>query len=60
MQGKYIKTNVGVMPVEDYLEIKARQYGFSSYEELREEGLCISINEDELMSYKEAKEAVKC
>lgn len=28
-----IETNIGKMPVEDYLEIWAMQHGFDSYEE---------------------------
>ena len=43
---KLIKTNVGTMPVDDYLEIRAYQYGFSSYEELKEAGLSIEIPDD--------------
>ena len=32
---------------EDYLEIRAQQLGFSSYEELREEGYIIDVPEAE-------------
>lgn len=35
---KTIKTNMGEIPVEDYLDIMAMQYGFDSYKEMREEG----------------------
>lgn len=40
---KYVSTNMGIMPLEDYYEIMAQQYGFSSYEEMREEGFSIDI-----------------
>jgi hypothetical protein len=41
-----IKTNIGTMPIEDYLEIKAMQYGFDSYEEMRNEGYYILLDDD--------------
>ena len=44
---KYVKTNMGSIPLEDYLEIRAQQLGFSSYKELREEGYMIDIPEVE-------------
>lgn len=30
-----IETNMGLMPVEDYLEIVAQQHGFDSYEQMK-------------------------
>ncbi|MDE6232290.1 MAG: hypothetical protein K2M60_02945 [Lachnospiraceae bacterium] len=42
-----IETNMGKMPVKDYLDIKAQQYGFDSYEDLKAEGLSISIPKEE-------------
>lgn len=33
-----IKTNIGKVPVLDYLEMKAYQYGYDSYEELYQNG----------------------
>ncbi len=41
-----VKTNLGKMPVEDYFEIQAYQYGFDSYEELYRTGFRISGYED--------------
>lgn len=35
---KYVDTNMGKMPIEDYLEIQAMQFGFDGYEELYREG----------------------
>lgn len=52
-----IKTNMGKMPLEDYLEIKAYQYGFDSYAELKEAGLSISIEKNN--EKKEKKETIK-
>lgn len=36
-----VKTNLGDIPIDDYLDIKACQYGFDSYEDLKEAGLMI-------------------
>lgn len=33
-----IDTNIGLIPKEDYLDIKAMQYGFKSYEDLKKSG----------------------
>jgi hypothetical protein len=38
-----VKTNIGEMPIGDYLDIKAMQYGFDSYEDLVEQGYSIDI-----------------
>ena len=35
MDKKYVKTNMGNIPLLDYYEIKAQQSGFSSYAEMR-------------------------
>lgn len=42
---KGIKTNIGTMSKEDYLDIVAMQHGFSSYEEMKKEGYVIDITE---------------
>ena len=39
-----IKTNIGTMPVEDYLEIQAMQSGFDSYEDMKKHGYSIDID----------------
>lgn len=39
-----IKTNIGTMPVEDYLEIQAMQSGFDSYEDMKNHGYSIDID----------------
>lgn len=41
-----ISTNIGTMPMEDYLDIVAMQYGFESYDELRAHGFNIDLLED--------------
>lgn len=33
-----IDTNIGLIPKEDYLDIKAMQYGFESYEDMIKAG----------------------
>lgn len=40
-------TNMGIMPIEDYLDIAAMQYGFDSYEDLCAHGLSIDLPEEE-------------
>lgn len=42
----YIETNIGQIPVEDYLDIKAMQYGFDDYEDMQKNGLHIEIKEN--------------
>lgn len=46
---KYIKTNMGLIPYEDYLDIKAQQYGYDDYEELKSDGLCITVSESDIV-----------
>ena len=55
---KYVKTTSGLMPLDDYLEIRAMQQGFNSYEELNEEGYSIEIPESDIIE-KEEKYAVR-
>lgn len=43
---RMIQTNMGEMPLEDYLDIRALKYGFSSYKELENEGFSIEIPEE--------------
>ena len=38
-----IKTNVGTMPLDDYRDIHATQYGFDGYEDLRAQGYAMHI-----------------
>lgn len=45
MKTKTVKTNMGEMPMEDYLEIRAQQSGFDSYAEMVAEGYSIDIPE---------------
>lgn len=39
-----VKTNIGTMPIEDYLEIQAIQSGFDSYEDMKKQGYSINID----------------
>lgn len=43
---RMIQTNMGEMPLEDYLDILALEYGFSSYKELENEGFSIEMPEE--------------
>lgn len=38
---KMVKTNMGMIPLEDYLDIRARQCGFEDYEEMKANGIYI-------------------
>lgn len=40
---KTITTNIGAVPIGDYLEICALQYGFDSYADMRAEGYHIYL-----------------
>ena len=44
---KYVETNTGKIPIEDYREIFAYQHGFDSYQELRAAGGRIGDGYDE-------------
>ena len=46
---KYVKTNMGLIPLEDYLDIRARQYGFDSYKDLKEEGLSLDVSSSDIV-----------
>lgn len=45
MEEKMVATNIGKMPLNDYLDIIAMQSGFDSYEEMQEAGY--HVNEEE-------------
>lgn len=42
-----IKTNIGEIPIEDYLDIKALQYGFDDYADMKSNGFSL-LEEKEL------------
>ena len=42
---RMIQANMGEMTLEDYLDIRALEYGFDSYKELKKAGLSIEIPE---------------
>lgn len=48
-----VLTNIGKIPKEDYLDIKAMSYGFDSYEDMRKSGYSIELEDKE--NIKEAK-----
>lgn len=33
-----VKTNIGEIPIEDYRDIKARQFGFDDYDDMYSQG----------------------
>lgn len=49
---KYIQTNIGLIPLEDYLDIKAKEYGFENYKELQAAGYKITINSVDIKEIK--------
>lgn len=54
---EWIHTNIGLMPLRDYSDLQAYKAGFNSYEEMRECGIVIGVNEDDII-YKDEKTAV--
>ena len=42
-----VETNIGEMPIEDYQEIQAIQYGFDSYEDLKNQGYSLPYATEE-------------
>ena len=46
---EYIKTNIGIIPLSDYKEMKAYNAGFNSYEEMYKCGIIIGVNEDDII-----------
>lgn len=42
-QSRTVKTNMGEIPIEDYLDIKAQQCGFDNYKDLRSQGFSITV-----------------
>ena len=38
-----ISTNIGDIPKKDYLDIKAQQYGFDDYADMRSQGYFLDI-----------------
>lgn len=40
---KYVDTNMGTIPLKDYLEIIAIQHGFDSYEDMKANGYEIYV-----------------
>ena len=42
---KTVKTNIGEIPVRDYLEIVANQNGFDSYKDMKDYGLSVNLPE---------------
>ena len=41
MMSRMIQTNMGEMPLQDYLDIRALECGFDSYKELEKEGFLV-------------------
>lgn len=49
---EYIKTNIGIIPLEEYKELQAYRMGFNSYEEMHSCGIVIGVNEDDIIYVK--------
>lgn len=48
---KYVKTNIGTMPLEDYLDIKAGNYGFDSYDDMLAAGYKITVAPEDIIEH---------
>lgn len=44
MENNLINTNMGKIPLEDYLEIQAVSLGFESYEDLKNQGFDLEVH----------------
>ena len=53
---KFVKTNQGLVPLEDFLDIKADQLGYGSYEEMQEDGYCLTLADENLVIVEESDE----
>lgn len=42
---KYVQTNIGKIPLEDYLDLQSQRYGYDDYEDLQSNGLSLDISE---------------
>lgn len=47
---KYIETNIGKIPLDSYLDIRASQCGFDDYKEMKEAGYSIDIDEESVIN----------
>ena len=54
---EHVKTNIGVIPLEDYYDIRARQLGFEDYEDLKSQGY--SLDKPETIVLDENNEEVE-
>lgn len=50
-----VDTNMGAIPLEDYREIKAQQYGFDSYDEFYAAGYRLGKDIDKRNNLKKTK-----
>ena len=49
IMNKYIKTNLGKIPLEDYLDIVAESSGFDDYSDMQNAGYKIDINKEDII-----------
>lgn len=54
---EHVQTNMGLIPLEDYLDIRANQMGFEDYEDLQSNGY--SIDKPEVILLDEFGEEVE-
>lgn len=45
---KYIKTNMGLLSLDEFKEIMAYSAGFNSYKEMRACGITVDIDDNEI------------
>ena len=50
---KYVNINIGKVPLVDFLDITAGQYGYDSYEDLVADGMKIEIAEEDIVEMEE-------
>ena len=47
---KYVKTNMGLIPLEDYLDIRAQNFGYDNYEDMIANGVSIEVCETSIIT----------
>lgn len=43
-----VKTNLGLVPLQDFLDLKAGQFGYDDYEEMQKDGYSLNISEEDI------------
>lgn len=53
---QYVNTTRGMIPIDDYYEIQAMQYGFDNYQDLRNAGVYIDVDIESIIDIDDDKD----